>query len=906
MAITGTPTTANDDIVTVTPVGYHSVNGEAGTDTLVVNYSTLDTDVIHQNMGYGWYRFTDDFHTGVDYYSFEKFDITTGSGSDYLDGGNLDDRFMAGAGNDTIWSGLGADTIDGGSGFDHWIGEYGSLNVDVTLTLTPGAFATIGGTGAMIRGVEQVSLNSGSGADLLDVRASNGNHTFNSGEGDDSFMVAGGRSTYNAGGGVDFLLADFSAATTRIGVTSLGYGWWRIGDLANTMSVDMYSVERVDYTGGSANDTLHGGELNDRLAGGAGDDWLYGYRGFDTIIGGDGADTWESDYTPNNTAVRVDLNTQVSNVASLSGVEAMRMTAGAGNDILTAHAGRYNDTINGGDGADLISTGRGRDNINGGAAIDTMIMDWSGLAEATDHIAYSNQGYGWYRYTNPTGDQVDFYGMERFNLTGGAGNDHLVGWGDMDTLIGNDGNDTLSSDQGRATIDGGAGDDLWSANTTAINLAFALNAAASQTTAQGTARGFSVRNIEQVSLSLGAGNDNISTFGYDLNDWVYSGAGNDTLNTGLGQDTVNGEAGVDVLVMNYASQTQDFIATNLGYGWYRYGTADGAHSVDFYGIERYNLTGGSGNDYLWGSSLGDTLTGGAGNDTLIGGTGGKDVIKGGDGIDTWNMDLSTATFGLSLTLTSGGFGTLLGNGTSLAGIENVQLKTGAGNDVLNFSAGIGNHVLSTGGGNDQISLGRGLQNEVNGGAGTDSLTFDGSRATSGLRTINEGYGWWSVKATDGSYNTRYYDVERLEITGSAFNDRLYGQGGNDVLRGGTGRDILNGFGGNDTLYGGAGADFFEFSSLWSNGVDLVADAAAGDFLRFSGARVNSFTAGNGSTVLQWEAQIQTVNDVTSIFLGLDGTAGHDFRVDLTGAFGVGDFQVISYSDYTGGADLIVL
>lgn len=905
MPISGLPTTEGDDIVTVTPGSFHSVNGLGGQDTLVVQYGSLDTDVIYRNLGYGWYRYTDDFHSTMDFYSFERFDITTGSGDDYVVGGGLNDRFVTGAGNDTIWSGLGADTIDGGAGFDHWIGNYETLNVNVSAILNPAQFVTVQGTGARVRGIEQVDLTTGAGADVLDVRATNGNHRFYSNAGDDTFRVAGGRSTYQAGDGVDLLHADFSSATTRVGMTNLGYGWWRIGDAANTMSVEFYSVERVEYLGGIGNDTLSGGELNDLLSGGAGDDWLNGYRGFDTLNGGEGTDTWEADYSTSNTAVRVNLNTQVVNVGSITGIEAMRMTSGSGNDVLTAHADRYNDTLKGGDGADTISTGLGRDHIEGGLGIDTLIMDWSALSDPAHGIVYSNQGYGWQRFAGRSGDQIDYYGMERFNLLGGSGHDHLVGGGDRDTLIGNAGDDTLNSGEGRAVIDGGEGDDLWTANLTAINVGLTMSAAASQNTAQLTGRGFSVRNIERVSLDLGAGNDSISTAGFALTDVINSGGGNDTLNTGLGQDTVNGGGGVDVLVMNYASQSSDFVATNLGYGWYRYGTQDGSNYVEFYGMERYNLTGGSGNDYLWGSSLADTLAGGAGNDTLIGGSG-KDVIRGGSGHDVWNMDLNATTVALKLTLTAAGDGTLLNNGTTVTGIESVQLKTGAGNDVINLSAVVGNHTLETNGGNDVVNLGRGLQNTVHGGTGTDALTFDGSLATSGLRTNNEGYGWWNVSANDGSYKTRYYGFERLDMTGSNFNDRLYGQDGNDVIRGGVGRDVLNGFVGNDTLYGGAGADFFEFSSLRSNGVDLVADAATGDFLRFNGARINSLEAGDGSTVLQWEAELQTVNGVTSLYLGLDGTAGYDFRVDLTGAFGVGSFSVVSYSDFTGGADLIVL
>ena len=40
MAITGIPVTAGDDVVTVTPIGHHSVNADAGNDILILDYSS--------------------------------------------------------------------------------------------------------------------------------------------------------------------------------------------------------------------------------------------------------------------------------------------------------------------------------------------------------------------------------------------------------------------------------------------------------------------------------------------------------------------------------------------------------------------------------------------------------------------------------------------------------------------------------------------------------------------------------------------------------------------------------------------------------------------------------------------------------------------------------------------------
>src|SRR6185503_11225342 len=50
------------------------------------------------------------------------------------------------------------------------------------------------------------------------------------------------------------------------------------------------------------------------------------------------------------------------------------------------------------------------------------------------------------------------------------------------------------------------------------------------------------------------------------------------------------------------------------------------------------------------------------------------------------------------------------------------------------------------------------------------------------------------------------------ITGSAFNDTLTGNAGDNVISGGTGDDILIGGGGNDTLDGGDGSDTVSFAA----------------------------------------------------------------------------------------------
>lgn len=1078
MAITGVPTGIGDDLVIVTPTGQHSANGEGGTDTLRVDYRTLTTNIDYRYVSNGWYTFTDDFDSRIDHVNFERYELWFGSGDDVLQGGNLADSLSGGAGNDVITSGLGADSIDGGTGHDRWVGNYGGLNVDVALTLTTGnTWATIGATGAQLRRIEAVTLNTGSGNDLLDARAVAGNHTFNSGDGDDVFIVNAGRSAFSGGAGFDRLEADFSAASSRITMVYTSNGWHRLGDGAGVRSVDFVNIEQFWLTGGSAGDSLWGAAGNDMLSGNGGNDWLNGGAGVDTIHGGDGIDTWQTDQSARTLATNVNLNTQTTNVGVISGIEALHMTAGVGNDRLTAHAGAYNDNIFGNDGNDTVATGLGKDTVNGGNGTDTLVMDWSALTDPSAHITHRYVSNGWYRYSDKAGNRVDYVNFEQYNLTGGAGNDWLGGAVDMDTLTGGAGNDTLASDQGRATIDGGAGDDLWSANLGALSFninvdaadsqinsqmtgrnfdlrnieRFALtlgggndsistagyalddsiyggigddtvnlgtgrdlahggdgndllildysaqthgignrytsngwyryavgndlhfvdhtaferfdvtggsgddmleggglhdilqggagddvlnsaqgtavidggtgsdrwqadltgftrslsfDAAASQTTEQLTAAGLSVRNVESVNLSLGAGNDSVSTTGFAMDDTIYGGAGNDQIAVGLGFDLAHGGAGNDVLILDYSSAASSVSRWYTSNGWYRYGDTDGSMATDHIDIERFNVTGGSGSDALDGGSLADTLRGGADDDTLNGGTGGNDRIFGGDGSDTWIMDLGASTLAHQLVLNASGNGTLSNNNTQVSSIENVRLTTGAGNDTINLAASTGNHVINTNGGDDVVNLGRGQVHRVNGGTDNDLLIADASQSASSVRTVYVGNGWYGVQGLLG-FDLQYVNVETFDITGSGFADNLSGHSGNDTLRGGAGRDILNGGDGNDVLFGGAGADQFWFNT-WSGGVgvDLIADAEIGDRVRLSGITISSFTAGDGSQLLGGEAQLLSANGITSLFVGLNSTAGHDFRIDLTGSFDIGDVQLVN-SGYTG-ADFILI
>ena len=115
--------TINDDIITTT-LDDTTVDGLAGVDTLIVDYSTLTTELVN-SVASGKYLLSDEIGLySLAYTNFEQYNITGGSGWDLLLGATGDDTLVGGAGNDTLNGGRGADSIQGGAGVDRWIADY--------------------------------------------------------------------------------------------------------------------------------------------------------------------------------------------------------------------------------------------------------------------------------------------------------------------------------------------------------------------------------------------------------------------------------------------------------------------------------------------------------------------------------------------------------------------------------------------------------------------------------------------------------------------------------------------------------------------------------------------------------------------------------------------------------------
>lgn len=887
------------------PLGEVSVNAEGGNDRLIVDYSTVTGPIVYWYDG--WQHLSDEAFNTIDYVNFEAFTIKGGSESDDIRGGNgegvLADSLMGGGGNDTIHSGLGNDAIDGGAGVDRWVVDYSSLGIDVAVELKAGGTVyTVGASGAQVKNIEALSISTGVGADLIKTHLVIGDDNIDSGEGDDTVQSGLGFDNVRTYGGIDTLILNYTGKTEDI-LHTYDSGWYIYQDgLDPTTSIRYYRPETEMYniTGGDGNDNLSGRsdyDGNDRLVGNAGNDTLYGYGGVDTINGGAGTDTWVVNYDEvnDNVAINISGATQTASTgATLSGIEQLSVDTYLGDDTITCNAGVFNDVIYTRDGNDRITTGRGVDVVEAGyGATDTMIVDWSAVTTDINHVYDS----GWYLYTSGSGDSVRHYSVEVLNVKGGSGNDYISSFGGDDTLSGGDGNDTLNSSSGRATIDGGAGTDYWQADVSGILTGLVVNAATSQTTAQGTAAGHSIRNIEGFLVTSGAGNDSLNSEGFSTNDSVDTGSGNDTVSLGLGFDTVNGGYGdTDTLILDYSSLTTAISRTYDG-GWYIYGDKLGTASNRHYSFETFNLKGGAGGDRLYGGGNNDTLVGNAGNDILDGGAG-RDSINGGAGKDRWIGDHSSATAALTLTLNASGNGTLKGNGvnwTPLSGIENITLDTGASNDTINTLALRGNNTINTNNGNDTVKLGSGMHN-VNGGGNTgvgDTLVVNFSSSTSAIRQVYDS-GWYKIYDTAGFNSVRHYGFEQFELTGGAGHDRLYAWNGADKLVGGGGNDVLTGQGGDDVLTGGAGNDIFAYATS-GNGADTITDAGVGDTIRIGSLStvLTSIALGDGTTVgnNQVQLSVDAVNNESTLYVGTNSTAGAEVTILLQGTYTLDSFTL---------------
>jgi acrosin len=317
----------------------------------------------------------------------------------------------------------------------------------------------------------------------------------------------------------------------------------------------------------------------------------------------------------------------------------------------------------------------------------------------------------------------------------------------------------------------------------------------------GTAAGGSLQNV--TTLVGGAGSDTLTGLDAAAR-WqiTASGAGNYISTNTLAFSAIDHLAGGSAIdLLDYSLFTTPVVADLSG-------TATGFAAIS--GFE--NLIGGSGDDTLTGNAGNNVITGGAGNDTLNGGAGNDTYIfRSGWGVDTVGdpagsdtLDFAALTTGLS-TMLNGGITVSDGAGSSLThgGNEIETLLTGSGNDTFTIADGSTLTVI------------------VNGGTGTDTLSYAGSAAAQSVQ---------------------------LTATGSnGFNGLASGIGGFQNLNaftGGTGSDTLSGLvSGEWRINSATGGQYVSGNSVTFNGFENLVGGAGSDTLNF-----NSFSTSRSLTL----------------------------------------------------------
>ncbi|MFI0844849.1 calcium-binding protein [Mesorhizobium sp. IMUNJ 23232] len=375
--------------------------------------------------------------------------------------------------------------------------------------------------------------------------------------------------------------------------------------------------------------------------------------------------------------------------------------------------------------------------------------------------------------------------------------------------------------------------------------------------------------------------------GYEGDDRISHSAGADFLSGGIGTDTLEvvwGETGP--LVFNPLA-----------------GQSVLSNSARFSSFERFEVTGGSGNDELRGRALDDLLVGGLGNDMLYGMDGNDklyslresqpsgasefDRLYGGDGNDHLAMSGGGEAYG------EAGNDYIVGLGTG------ARLYGGAGDDTISVSnlapagsynelyGGDGADILDGGRRNERLDGGRGAD-QMKGGSGDDTYVVDR-------------HGDVVVELLDQGADTveiRYSYILGANLENLLFTDSADANGwGNNLsntLTGNAGNNLITGRGGADLLTGGGGGDTFRYVSLVdsnvSGGIDRIEDFdfGEGDRVDVSAIDANFGTTGNQAFT-------------TEIAAGVAFSAAGQYRFSQDGISSLAEFNV----DGDGDAELAI-
>lgn len=599
----------------------------------------------------------------------------------------------------------------------------------------------------------------------------------------------------------------------------------------------------VAVRGTAGNDSLNdfmngglGGQTSDVLQGFAGNDRLTSYGGGDRLEGGNGNDTLEARFSallPSGSQIYGGADDDV-----LILNESDNYSVIYNSETRTREGVRRpdyaNDTLDGGDGDDLVRAGMGNDVIEGGSGYDLLILQSSRSIDGSQGAFIDttrSSSPGTYRIDLATGEArysgdrarisgTDYTGDTVFSATVSglgafshiatgfeaviaqhAAAVNMAGSDRTDVMEILDRGNVVGSSAGR--INGRGGMDAASYSHIFYGIVADLAAGEVNGITHTFSDGSVTNQFRDVLIGIEA---------------IYGSRGNDTIRGDAGDNLFVGRAGDDLFDGRGGTDTVAFTTGRFGQFGERSSSAslvrDGTRGVvvdlqagtatDDWGatdtlISIENIVGGRGSDSILGSRGANVLSGGEGDDTLDG-RDGNDELSGGEGNDSL-----IGGAGVDVLKGEAGDDTLEGGAGSnnlLGGTGSDSITGGSSGDLIfgdegDRDPGSGNDTISALGGNDTV-FGHGGDDNLSGGSGDDQ-----------------------VEGGSGSDS----------VTGDAGNDQIYGGTGNDTIDGGDGNDTLDGGAGNDRMIGGKGNDLF----LPGGGNDILNGGKGRDTLDLSQA-----------------------------------------------------------------------
>ena len=270
-----------------------------------------------------------------------------------------------------------------------------------------------------------------------------------------------------------------------------------------------------------------------------------------------------------------------------------------------------------------------------------------------------------------------------------------------------------------------------------------------------------------------------------------------------------------------------------------------------------------------------------GNDTIIldrsDDLGGGNFVDAGAGNDSV---VNAKEFGNEILLGTGN-DTYVGTGfASFASEPGDVVRAGGGNDTIAVTTFKSQYFGES---DNDTFISEGWQNFFDGGAGTDTLSYE-------LRDENNTLGGTGV-AIDLAQNFANTGAARVEefasienATGTNVGDDIFGSSVANVLRGRGGSDLIVGRGGNDRLDGGTGAD----EMIGGSGNDTYVVDNAGDIvdeLNDGGSGTDTVQSSISFSLLQSARVGGVVENLTLVGNGAINATGNDLANLLTGNSG---------------------